>query len=162
MESVASSSSSEHPKKRALSFWIRRILVITLASIGAVTIGAICIVAGVAGLLGIFSDGKPTIVSITPSPNGKYKAMEVAYAGGGGISPFCNYAILVGPASSQDDVAKYEKRNEVFSADCSSDPSVEWLSNDRLRVAFSAVSGAHYLKKIDATGSVQVNFVARQ
>jgi hypothetical protein len=147
METLASSLSPEHPKK-SLSFWIRRILVVTLASIGAVTIGAICIVAGVAGLLGIFSDGKPSIVSVFPSPNGKYKAMEVAYAGGGGISPFCNYAILVGPASSQDDVAKYEKRNEVFSADCSSDPSVEWLSNDRLRVAFSAVSGPHYLKKL--------------
>jgi hypothetical protein len=162
METLASSLSSEHPKKRALSFWIGRILVVTLASIGALTIGAICIVAGVAGLLGIVSDGKPSIVSVIPSPNGKYKAMEVAYAGGGGISPFCNYAILVGPASNPDDVAKYEKRNEVFSADCTSDPSAEWLSNDRLKVAFSAVSGAHYLKKIDVTGSVQISFVARE
>jgi hypothetical protein len=88
METLAPSLSSEHPKKRALSFWIGRILVVTLASIGAVTVGVICIVAGVAGLLGIVSDGKPSIVSVIPSPNGKYKAMEVAYAGGGGISPF--------------------------------------------------------------------------
>jgi hypothetical protein len=161
METLASLS-SERPKKRSLSFWIGRILVVTLASIGAISIGAICIVAGVAGLLGIFSDGKPSIVSVTLSPNGKYKAMEVAYAGGGGLSPFCNYAILIGPASNPDDVAKYEKRNEVFSADCASDPSAEWLSNDRLKVAFSAVSGAHYLKKIDVTGSIQISFVARE
>jgi hypothetical protein len=74
MEILASSLSSEHPKKRSLSFWIGRILVVTLASIGAVTIGVICIVAGVAGLLGIVSDGKAQHRFCYPVPQRKIQS----------------------------------------------------------------------------------------
>jgi hypothetical protein len=161
MVPLDSSSSFEHPKKRSLSFWIGRILIFALASIGAVTIGVICIVTGVAGLLGILSDGKPSIVSVAPSLNGRHKAMKVGRAGGGGLSPFCNYAILVGLASNVDDIAKHQTGNEVFNADCASDPEAKWLSDDTLQVSFSAMSGPHYLRNLDTSRKFRGALVKR-
>jgi hypothetical protein len=149
------------PNVGGKAFHWNKIVVAILAAIGAVTLGITCIIAGLAALLWATDDGKPGIVWIMPSPNGKYKAMEVGRAGGGGLSPFCNYAILVGLASNPDDIAKHETRNEVFNADCASDPEAKWLSDDTLQVSFSAMSGPHYLRKLDTSGSVHVNFVVR-
>jgi hypothetical protein len=145
--------------KRGLGW--NKIIIGLLATIGGVTLGVTCIVAGMGGLLWYSGDGNPKIVSGIRSPSGKYKAIEVVYAGGGGLSPFCNYAILIGLASNLDEVAKNEYKNEVFQADCASDPEAKWLSDDTLQVSFSAISGPHHLKKLDTSGSVHVNFVVR-
>jgi hypothetical protein len=146
--------------KRGLGW--NKIIIGILATIGGVTLGVTCIGAGIAGLLWYSGDGNPKIVSGIRSASGKYKAIEVVHAGGGGLSPFCNYAILVGLASNPDDVAKNEYKNEVFQADCASDPEAKWLSDDTLQISFSAMSGPHHLRKLDTSGSVHVNFVVRQ
>jgi hypothetical protein len=171
MENLASSGISEHPKKRTLSYWIARILLWILATVGAVVTGLYFIAAGlVTAIPGVKPD---RYVSTVLSPNGKFKATKITYTSGGAISPHCDDTILVMPAANPDDVAEREKRHEVFSAECdsfadhNSSPKVEWISDGNLQITFSINSTALTpnkvsLKKIDASGSVRVNFVAHE
>jgi hypothetical protein len=171
MENSSSSGSPEHPKKRTLSHWIGRILLWILATVGAVVIGLYLIAAG---LVTAIPGGKSDrYVSVVLSPNRKFKAAQITYAGGGAISPYCENTVLVVPASIPDDVAEREKRYEVFSAECdtfadhSRSPKVEWISDSSLKITFSinstALTGHKVsLKKIDTSGSVGLNFVAHE
>jgi hypothetical protein len=166
MENLPPSAPPAPRKKRRFRFWIERVL----ASAGAVTIGIICIIAG---LFAVIPIGKrDRIVSIAPSPTGKYQAQKITYASGGAISPNCRDVILVVPVS-EPDAAKQEARNEVFSAECDSfashegAPKIEWLSDDNLQITSSINSTAVTaktvnLKKIDRSGSVRVNFIVHE
>jgi hypothetical protein len=171
MENLASSGISEYSKKRTLRHSISRVLLWILAAVGAVVTG-LCVIA--AGLVPVIPGVKPDrYVSTILSPNGKFKAAKITYTSGGAISPHCDDTILIMPASMPDDVAEREKRYEVFSAECdtfadhSRSPNVEWISDGHLQITFSINSTALTpnkvsLKKIDASGSVRLNFVAHE
>jgi hypothetical protein len=136
MENPESSGGPGYTKKR-LGHWIGKILLWTLAATGAIVIGLYLIAVGlVTGIPG----GKPDrYVLAALSPDGKFKAAQITYAGGGAISPYCENIILVVPASISDDVAEHEKRYEVFSAesdnfaDHSRSPKVEWVSDSHCK-----------------------------
>jgi hypothetical protein len=171
MANFAASESSEHPKKRTVSWRIGRILLWILATVGAVVVGFYFLAAGlVTAIPGVKPD---RYVSAVLSPNGNFRAAKITYAGGGAISPYCDNTILIVPSSTSDDVAEREKRHEVFSAECdtfadhSNSPKVEWISDGNLQITFSINSTAltsHKvsLRKIDASGSVHVTFVAHE
>src|SRR5947208_720828 len=127
------SSGNPGYRKRSLGHWVGKILLWTLAAIGGVVIGLYLIAAG---LVTAIPGRKPDrYVSAVLSPNGKFKAAQITYAGGGAISPYCENTILVVPVSISDDVAEQEKRYEVFSAECdnfadhSRSPKVDWISD---------------------------------
>ncbi|QCP53235.1 hypothetical protein FAZ95_29665 [Trinickia violacea] len=99
--------------------------------------------------------------------------MLLSWAGGGGLAPYCNEVLLVIPASLDVDQAQHDKRYEVYSAECdgfsdhSASPKIVWRSNELLDVSFSINSTALFpknvaLKKVDASGSVKLEFSAKE
>src|SRR5258708_35833658 len=85
----------------------KSVLVGLLAIVGAITI----IVPTTIFLFGLlfaagFSNGKvDKFISSVPSPDGKYKAIHLTYAGGPAMSSYCDDLVLVVPASVPDETA---------------------------------------------------------
>lgn len=116
---------------------------------------------------------KPDAVQSFPSPDGRYHAKLFTWAGGGGISPYCQQALLVVPASADIEQASFDSIYEVYSSDCDAfgdhnfSPKIVWTTGDALHVSFSINSTAAFpatvkLKKVDTTGVVRVEFDARE
>ncbi|MBK5183248.1 hypothetical protein [Paraburkholderia domus] len=108
-----------------------------------------------------------------PSPDGNYRAELLTWAGGGGISPYCHQALLVVPASVDVGQAGLASRYTVYTGECDDfsdhgfSPKIVWMSSTALHVSFSINSTATLpatvrLKKIDVTGTVRVEFEARE
>jgi hypothetical protein len=108
-----------------------------------------------------------------PSPDGSYRAELLTWAGGGGLSPYCNEAVLVVPISVDVKQTDLISRYEVYSGQCGSfadhsfSPKIAWESGNILHISFSinstVVSAASVrLKKTDATGAVKIDFNAHE
>jgi hypothetical protein len=115
----------------------------------------------------------PEGLQLVPSPDGRYRAALLTWAGGGGLDPYCNEVLLVVPTSMDVGEAEYTKRYEVFSAECdafsdhSASPEIVWRSNELLDVSFSINSTASFsrtvsLKKVDASGTVKLEFFVKE
>ncbi|GGD74556.1 hypothetical protein [Caballeronia grimmiae] len=118
-------------------------------------------------------ESKPDGLKSLTSPSGQFQAILLTWAGGGGISPYCNEALLVTPSSKSQQQAELEKRYEVYSSECgefadhSPSPKITWRSDDVLSVTFSINTTAAgptnvRLKKIDASGRVRIEFEAKE
>ncbi|MDN7180719.1 hypothetical protein M0D69_22505 [Caballeronia sp. SEWSISQ10-4 2] len=148
--------------------WLRRIIVIALSLVGMY---------GVMGFvlhkIKTTEEPKPDALQSFPSPDGRYRAELLTWAGGGGISPYCHQALLVVPASVDAGQASPASKYGVYSGECDDfadhgfSPKIAWMSSNALRVSFSINSTAALpatvrLRKIDATGTVRVEFDARE
>ena len=119
-------------------------------------------------------ENKPDYVSLTPSPNGNYKAVLSTWAGGGAISPYCYDRLTVVPtgvpanSESASDMAVFESECATFplrDGAIENSPSIHWESDTRLKVKFSIDATARLpatvkLRKQDASGRIAVEFDA--
>ena len=116
---------------------------------------------------------KPDALQSFPSPDGRYLAELLTWTGGGGISPYCRQALLVVPASVDAGQAGLASKYGVYSGECDNfgdhgfSRKIAWMSSNALHVSFSINSTAALpatvkLKNVDATGSVRVEFDARE
>jgi hypothetical protein len=130
-------------------------------------IGGIAVVAAMI-LLGLWfaplDGGK--VIRLTPSPNGKFKAVWISKAGGGGLSPFCSSKISVAPTSVSEENLLQDRSYVVFSADCYSfgdhdKAKINWLSDTKLQIEFLTRPNLDSvnLKTTDASRTLQVSFV---
>jgi hypothetical protein len=116
----------------------------------------------------------PDGIRFSPSPDAKFKAALLTFAGGGALSPYCYEKVSIVPAAATDHDAA-EDRFEVYSGPCDSfsstnniieqSPKLEWLSDTELRITISINSTAMglravRLKKQDASRKVRVAFLA--
>ena len=109
-----------------------------------------------------------TLIAVA-SPDGKFKAIKVTVAGGGGATPFCFDTISVLLAVYPDDSVDRRKEYEIYTAPCGRfangepSPKIEWLSHAALRITFAPAADAKppRTKNIDVTKSVHVEFVRR-
>lgn len=144
--------------------------------IGKVTIGVLILCLSLAlaifALGRLFSVGDDYYINLYPSPSGHMKAALVTRSGGGAISPYCTETLTVVPSSASE-IEMAAEKFEVYSTDCdtfadhSASPTVEWISNEMLRISFSingtAVSmRTVQLKKQDLSGRILIEFTARQ
>jgi hypothetical protein len=149
---------------------IKKILIGFLAACGAVSIVALC---GYFAL-GALSSGamvKPFSHSF-PSPDGKYKAVLLTYAGGSALGDaFCYDKILIVPASISDEIPN--ARYEVYSANCdifddhTPSPKLVWTADSTLEIAFSINSTALFgrnvfVKKTDDSKQVVVRYLTKE
>lgn len=154
---------------------IKKLLVRFLATVGAISIvglGSYVVLRELAPAL-----DPPTSRSF-PSPNEKYRAALLTYAGGGAISPYCHNKVLVIPTALDEREAaltpnRYrsgEGKYEVYSAPCDSfrdhtnSPKVEWTADDALEITFSINSTALFtqdirLRKLDDSKQVKVRYI---
>ncbi|WP_250504040.1 hypothetical protein [Caballeronia sp. AZ7_KS35] len=118
-------------------------------------------------------ESKPDGMKSFTSPSGQYQAVLLTWVGGGGISPYCDEALLVIPSPKDQPQAKLKKRYEVYSGECgnfadhSPSPKITWRSDDVLRVTFSINGTAAWPKKVkmkmvDASGLVRIEFEPKQ
>jgi hypothetical protein len=115
----------------------------------------------------------PDRLQLYPSPDGKYQAELLSWAGGGGLSPYCNQTLIVFPASVSLKQVQRDRRYEVYSGECddfadhSPSPKITWRSDRALDILFSinrtaASSRSVKLRKLDATGNVKLEFAAKE
>lgn len=134
-------------------------------------LAVIAVLAAVSVYVSVTVDKPDKSVSALASPDGKYKAMKITFAGGG-ASPFCFDSISIIFAAYPDNFAERDKAYEIYSAPCGSfadrakSPKIEWLSNSGLQITYAnnlAGLGAKQprLKAVDVTKTVHVTFVAR-
>jgi hypothetical protein len=116
---------------------------------------------------------KPDARQSFPSPDGSFRADLLTWAGGGGISPYCSQALLVVPMSVDVKKADPDSRYQVYAGQCDSfadhsfSPKISWMPGHVLHVSFSinstaALATSVTLKKVDTTGTVRVEFDARE
>ena len=108
------------------------------------------------------------------SPKDEYRAVLQTWAGGGGLSPYCNQSVLVVPTGVNLSDLSDKKRYEVYSsndcdsfADHSPSPEIVWEDPRTLKIRVSINRTAMNeqtvrLRKRDASGSVTVKFVAEE
>ncbi|WP_175912157.1 MULTISPECIES: hypothetical protein [Burkholderia] len=107
------------------------------------------------------------------SPDGRYLAELLSWAGGNAFASHCNQVVIVFPASVSREQARRGKRYEVYSGQCddfadhSPSPKISWRSDRALDVLFSinhtaASARSVTLKKLDFTGNVKIEFTAKE
>lgn len=142
---------------------MRRISVIALSLVGLYTLAGFLLKSDPA------KEPTPDWVNTFPSPDGRYRAELLTWAGGGGISPYCVNVLLVVPSSADAGQAGFASKYEVYSGDCDNlfDPSlsskITWTTGNDLHVSLSINGTAAFpatvkLKKTDTTGAVRVAF----
>jgi hypothetical protein len=144
---------------------------------GKFTIGilSLCLILGtVTFSLGwFFSSRDDYHINFYPSPSGHMRAAHISRSGGGGISPYCTEAIAVAPASADEADIRTEKFEVYSSSDCdtfadhSPSPTLEWISNEKLRISFSLNRTAASMRTVQLRGRdlsrrVGIEFAARQ
>jgi hypothetical protein len=134
-------------------------------------VGFLAVVAVVAAVSIYFSvtvDKAVKSIAVVVSPDGKYKAVKVTFAGGG-PSPFCFDSISVVFAAYPDNFSERDKAYEIYSGPCGSfadrepSPKIEWLSATALQISYANNPAKKpKLKDIDVTKIVHVTFAVRQ
>ncbi|WP_413183940.1 hypothetical protein [Paraburkholderia sacchari] len=106
------------------------------------------------------------------SPNDQYRAVLQTWAGGGGLSPYCQQAILVVPVGINLANVHDTQSYEVYSgSECDSfaahspSPEITWDGDRTLKVRVSINRTAmteqtFRLRKRDASGAVSIKFSA--
>jgi len=151
---------------------IKTIAIYAFALVGAFKIATLAL-HHMVGNAPLSSAGGEMFVKALSSPSGKYKAIVFTNAGGGAISPSCFQRISVAPASIKESEVERMPQHEVYSGPCDSftnhepSPKVQWTSDSSLRIEFSinetAISPSQVrLKKVDASNSVAVSFIAHE
>ena len=133
-------------------------------------VGFLIVVAAIAVIsiyFGFAVDKTAKSVAAFPSPNGKYKAVEITLARGG-ARPFCFDSVSVIFASYPDNFAERDKGYEVYSAPCGkfadgqASPKIAWRSNTDLQIDYvdqpTAGLRKATMKAIDVTKIVHVSF----
>ncbi len=103
------------------------------------------------------------------SPSGKYRADLATWAGGGGLAPYCNQALVVVPASVDARHAYRDPKYQVYSGECDNRedvnewPEIRWAADNVLQVSllldsYAAGPKTVKLKKLDATRTVRIQF----
>jgi hypothetical protein len=154
---------------------ITKILVRFLAIVGAVSILGFCGYVVIPKLLPILNIPPGHAF---PSPDGKYKAVLIIDAGGGGGTGYCLGYVLIVPASYDERIAALERNRwrldvgkyEVYYGPCDElpghiiSPNLEWVSDSNLRITLSIHSTAlmphdFRLRGMDDSHQVRVTFV---
>jgi hypothetical protein len=146
--------------------------------IGTTLVVLLAIIGGIAVIIWFMPKNHPATpppehIRFFPSPDAKFKAAVLMFAGGGALSPYCYEKVSIVPAAAPDRDAA-ESRFEVYSGPCDSfssrdniieqSPMFEWLSNTELRMTISINSTAMapralWLRKQDASGKIRIEFV---
>lgn len=145
--------------------------------IGKITIGilSLCLILGtiVFGLGWLSPLGDDYYVKLYPSPSGHMKAAHISRFGGGGIASYCSEAIAVAPMSADEAEITAEKFEVYSSGECdtfadhSLSPTIEWISDETLRIGFSINRTAATMKTVqlrgqDLSGRIGIEFSARR
>jgi hypothetical protein len=112
-------------------------------------------------------------IDFHPSPSGHMKAAFIGRAGGGGISPYCDEAIAVAPTAVVEEELMTGKFDIFSSGDCgrfadhSPSPTIEWVSNEKLKVSFSIKGTAKSMRSVqlrgrDLSGYIGIEFKAHE
>jgi hypothetical protein len=155
----------------------KKILIGFLATIGAIALLGMCGFILLRELAPTFAT--PEVTFSFPSQNGKYNAVILGFAGGGGLSPYCCDKVLVIPSSVDWREAyrtpnKYksgEGRYEIFTKQCDSfrdqtgsTKPMNWITDNELQITFSINSSAIFtedvhLRKLDDSKQVNVKYI---
>lgn len=142
---------------------------------GKVTFAALTIFLGLAAIAFVAGRVLPLsdhhYINFYPSPSGSVKAALIIRDGGGAISPHCSETIIISPATASDEEILMEELEVYSSSDCSTfsdhtpSPVIEWLSDTKLKIAFSLNGTAASMKSVklrkqDASGHVAIEFSA--
>lgn len=112
-----------------------------------------------------------TITAVV-APDGRYKAVVVSLAQGGG-APFCYESVSIYLAIYPNDFAESEKSYQVYWSPCATPakpadaPTVKWLANDEVRITYTPGPPGpdpNKLRKrvVDASRYVKVSYVERK
>jgi hypothetical protein len=143
---------------------------------GRITIGvlSLCLALGTVGLgLGwLFSLNDYYYMNIHPSPSGHMRAARISRFGGA-FTTQCTESIAVAPETVTEPELMTEKFDVYSSDDCdtfadhSQSPTVEWVSEEILRISFSINGTAAsmrtvQLRKQDMSGRTGIEFRAHR
>ena len=129
----------------------------------------VAVLAAVSIYLSATVDRADKSVAALVSPDGKFKAVTISFAGHG-ATPFCVVSISVMLAVYPDEFAQQRKEYEVFSAPCGTfanggrSPKIGWVSDTNLQITRATApdtKAARSTKNIDVTKSVHVTVVER-
>jgi hypothetical protein len=151
---------------------IKKIVIICLALIGAFEVATFALPHLFRLVLPV-QKSDDFFAKVISSPNGKYKAVVISEAGGGGLSPYCNERIAIAPSIVENSTIELASTYNVYSGVCDTfanheaSPELKWLSDSSLQIAISINTTAMYprqisLKKMDASKEILVSFLVHE